>query len=54
LKHEDYEKEPLRVVFSFNIGPVTGPLPCHHWWSDPTGDMRFQRQSKIDPELLGL
>lgn len=47
-------EEPLRVVFSFNIGPVYGPLPCHKWWSDPTGDMRFQRKSKIDTKALGL
>lgn len=37
------ESPPLRVVFSFNIGPVQGPMPCHVWWSDPTGDMRFSR-----------
>jgi hypothetical protein len=45
-------KEPYRVVFSFNVGPVQGPLPCHLWWSDPTGDMRLQRRSKIDVEAL--
>lgn len=45
-------KEPLRVVFSFNIGPVAGPLPCHLWFSDPTGDMRFRRRSPIDPKEL--
>ncbi|CAK0876806.1 unnamed protein product [Prorocentrum cordatum] len=48
------EKEPLRVVFSFNIGPVQGPLPCHLWFSDPTGDMRFRRRSPIDPRELAL
>uniref|UniRef100_A0A7S4VFC8 Uncharacterized protein n=1 Tax=Alexandrium monilatum TaxID=311494 RepID=A0A7S4VFC8_9DINO len=47
-------REPLRVVFSFNIGPVSGPLPCHLWWSDPTGDMRFRRRSPIDVQGLGL
>jgi len=46
--------DPYRVIFSFNIGPEYGPLPCHKWWSDPTGDMRFQRKSKIDPKALGL
>ncbi|CAK0792828.1 unnamed protein product [Prorocentrum cordatum] len=47
-------EEPLRVVFSFNIGPVEGPLPCHLWFSDPTGDMRFRRRSPIDPRELEL
>lgn len=46
------EEEPYRVVFSFNVGPVAGPLPCHLWWSDPTGDMRFHRRSKLDVEAL--
>lgn len=46
------EKEPYRVVYSFNIGPVAGPLPCHLWWSDPTGDMQFKRRSKLDVETL--
>jgi hypothetical protein len=45
-------KEPYRVVFSFNIGPIQGPLPCHLWWSDPTGDMRFSRKSPLDVEAL--
>jgi len=54
LPREGGGKEPLRVVFSFNIGPVAGPLPCHLWWSDPTGDMRFTRRSPIDPQELGL
>lgn len=47
-------REPLRVIFSFNIGPNTGPLPCHLWWSDPTGNMQFTRRTPIDPEALGL
>eukprot|EP00405_Crypthecodinium_cohnii_P026029 CAMPEP_0206491436 /NCGR_PEP_ID=MMETSP0324_2-20121206/44997_1 /ASSEMBLY_ACC=CAM_ASM_000836 /TAXON_ID=2866 /ORGANISM="Crypthecodinium cohnii, Strain Seligo" /LENGTH=365 /DNA_ID=CAMNT_0053972631 /DNA_START=13 /DNA_END=1110 /DNA_ORIENTATION=+ len=50
----EYEDEPLRVTFPFNIGPETGPLPCHKWWEDPTGDMHFHRQSKIDFEEMGL
>jgi len=50
----DQGKEPLRVVFSFNIGPVSGPLPCHLWFSDPTGNMNFQRKSPIDLQKLGL
>lgn len=45
-------EEPYRVVFSFNIGPISGPLPCHLWWSDPTGDMRFKRRSKLNEEEL--
>jgi len=48
------ESPPLRVVFSFNIGPVQGPMPCHVWWSDPTGDMRFSRKMAFNPEKLGL
>mmetsp|Transcript_54406 Transcript_54406/g.126984 ORF Transcript_54406/g.126984 Transcript_54406/m.126984 type:complete len:350 (+) Transcript_54406:66-1115(+) len=48
------EKEPYRVIFSFNIGPVAGPLPCHLWWSDPTGDMKVMRKSKIDMKAVGL
>ena len=47
----DLRDEPYRVVFSFNIGPVTGPLPCHLWWSDPTGDMKFHRRPRLDPSL---
>merc|ERR1712217_315638 len=47
------DKEPYRVVFSFNIGPISGPLPCHLWWSDPTGDMRFHLRSKVDLKELG-
>merc|ERR1740116_657147 len=27
MKADDGSKDPLRVIFSFNIGPVTGPLP---------------------------
>merc|ERR1712187_1096777 len=46
-------KEPKRVIISFNIGPVSGPLPCNLWWSDPTGDMRFKRKSRIDRQELG-
>eukprot|EP00929_Paragymnodinium_shiwhaense_P058457 TRINITY_DN29271_c0_g2_i2.p1 TRINITY_DN29271_c0_g2~~TRINITY_DN29271_c0_g2_i2.p1 ORF type:complete len:205 (+),score=2.96 TRINITY_DN29271_c0_g2_i2:734-1348(+) len=46
--------DKLRVIFAFNFGPVYGPLPCHLWFSDPTGDMKFHRQSKIDLEELGL
>jgi len=51
---KDQGRSPLRVVFSFNIGPVAGPMPCHHWFSDPTGNMRFQRKSSIDLQKLGL
>lgn len=46
--------EPYRVVFSFNIGPVQGPLPCHYWWSDPTSQMAFTRQEPVDLKALGL
>jgi len=45
---------PLRVVFSFNIGPIYGPMPCHIWFSDPTGDMRISRKMPIDTKKLGL
>merc|ERR1712187_570005 len=31
LPKEADGEDPLRVVFSFNIGPVQGPLPCHLW-----------------------
>lgn len=48
------EEDKLRVVFSFNIGPLMGPLPCHLWFSDPTGDMRFSRRSSFDPRAMGL
>jgi len=51
---EDQGTEPLRVVFSFNIGPVSGPLPCHIWFSDPTGNMHFQQKSPIDLQKLDL
>jgi hypothetical protein len=50
----DGKEEPKRVVFSFNIGPVQGPLPCHYWWSDPTSEMRFTRTEGLDPKELGL
>lgn len=50
----DYRDEPYRVTFAFNIGPITGPLPCHLWWSDPTGNMRFHRRSRINFEDLDL
>lgn len=50
----DGDADPLRVVFSFNIGPVYGPMPCHQWYSDPTGDMRFSRSLPIDTESLGI
>lgn len=53
LRGGDHQ-EPHRVVFSFNIGPVEGPLPCHVWFSDPTGDMRSVRQARIDPKELGF
>jgi len=46
------EDDPMRVIFSFNIGPIQGPLPCHLWWSDPTSDMRFKRRSKIDIQAI--
>jgi len=46
--------EPYRVTFAFNIGPVTGPLPCHLWWSDPTRNMAFHRRSRVDFEDLGM
>lgn len=46
------QEEPYRVVYSFNIGPREGPLPCSVWWSDPTGDMRFKRRAKLDVENL--
>lgn len=46
--------EPYRVVFSFNIGPIQGPLPCHLWFSDPTSQMGFSRKSPINPAELGL
>lgn len=52
--HANGTQEPKRVVISFNIGPVAGPLPCHLWWSDPTGDMRFRRRSTINPAELGF
>lgn len=52
--NQQKDDEPLRVVFSFNIGPAEGPMPCHLWYSDPTGDMRFVRRSPIDPKELGL
>lgn len=48
------KEPPYRVILSFNIGPFEGPLPCHLWWSDPTGDMRFMRRTVIDREGLGL
>jgi len=48
------QKEPYRVVFSFNIGPIYGPLPCHYWFSDPTAQMGFKKQARIDPKKLGL
>jgi len=47
-------KEPYRVTFAFNIGPVSGPLPCHLWWSDPTRNMAFHRRSRVDFEDLGM
>lgn len=46
------EEPPYRVIFSFNIGPVQGPLPCAEWWSDPTSAMGFSRSSPIDPKTL--
>lgn len=48
------EEEPYRVIFSFNIGPVQGPLPCHYWFSDPTSHMGFTRPSPLDPAEVGL
>eukprot|EP00927_Polykrikos_kofoidii_P085453 TRINITY_DN9301_c0_g1_i4.p1 TRINITY_DN9301_c0_g1~~TRINITY_DN9301_c0_g1_i4.p1 ORF type:complete len:362 (-),score=41.85 TRINITY_DN9301_c0_g1_i4:72-1034(-) len=48
------DPDERRVIFSFNIGPVYGPVPCHNWWSDPTGQMQFMRQEEIDLEEMGL
>lgn len=46
------DEEPYRVVFSFNVGPVQGPIPCHLWWSDPTAEMGFKRRHKIDKDFI--
>jgi len=46
------EKDEHRVVISFNIGPVSGPLPCHLWWSDPVSDMRITRRALLDAKDL--
>lgn len=54
IREGSNKDEPYRVVFSFNIGPVSGPLPCHLWWSDPTGDMRFRRRTRVDLKGMGL
>jgi len=54
MREDSYKDEPYRVVFSFNIGPIEGPIPCHYWHSDPTGDMQFTRKSPIDPKQLGV
>eukprot|EP00933_Yihiella_yeosuensis_P051694 TRINITY_DN49681_c0_g1_i1.p1 TRINITY_DN49681_c0_g1~~TRINITY_DN49681_c0_g1_i1.p1 ORF type:complete len:352 (+),score=44.66 TRINITY_DN49681_c0_g1_i1:41-1057(+) len=43
-----------RVIFSFNIGPKAGPLPCNDWYTDPTRNMRFSRRVPIDLEELDL
>lgn len=49
--YNNTEEEPPRVVFSFNIGPLQGPMPCHLWWSDPTGNMGFKRKQSVEDDF---
>lgn len=53
MYNTQHQDEPYRVVFSFNIGPVLGSLPCHYWFSDSTGKMKFTRHDPINERMFG-